>query len=78
MASNSLTVPQGGGSHENDHDLVGHSSTRDLVAEGCPNPNPSLKRPSVACDVKFLFPRRRRSGDGPPDAQWKVGEGGEE
>ncbi|GMN32781.1 hypothetical protein TIFTF001_003848 [Ficus carica] len=46
MASISPTVPQGGGSHENDCDLVGHSSTSDLVVEGHPNLNPSQRRPS--------------------------------
>ncbi|GMN45884.1 hypothetical protein TIFTF001_015069 [Ficus carica] len=33
MASISPTVPQGGGSHENDRDLVGHSLTSDLGAD---------------------------------------------
>ncbi|GMN45372.1 hypothetical protein TIFTF001_014567 [Ficus carica] len=47
MTSISPTVPQGGGSHENDRDLVRHSSTSDLVAEGRPNPNPLQRRPSL-------------------------------
>ncbi|GMN47405.1 hypothetical protein TIFTF001_016584 [Ficus carica] len=64
MASISPTVPQGGGSHKNDRDIVGHSLTSDLVAEGRLNLNPSevifVVEIAIASWRRWRSRRRRR------------------